>query len=702
VAGDLTGVPLLKLALDSAARAVRAMAAGLPAGRDRAISDLIVIGAGPAGVNAALETRKLGMSCIQLDAAEPFATIAAFPVAKPIFTYPRALKPEGTLELTATVKEPLLAELREQARGLEVRRARAERVTRERDLLVVHLVGGEILRARRVLVAIGRSGDYRRLKLPGESQGHVSNRLHDPKAFAGRRVLVVGGGDTASETAIALADAGARVMLAHRGAELARCKPENDARVRERAGSGEGRIELRLRTLVRRIGERDAELEDGAGHHEVVPADAVFVMIGREAPLGFLRRSGVAIAGERTRGQWLAMAAFMLACAFLYNWKSGGFLTALWSRNHWFPTNVASLAAAVGGAVAAQAAEPGTLLGTLVVSASSPSFWYTLAYSAVIVGFGIRRIRRRRTPYITAQTLTLMAVQVVPLFLLPEVVLPLLGAHGLLPTGLADALFPRVDYGHGREYWRAYGFILAWPLNVYNVFTHQPLWAWIGIGFVQTFVLLPLGVWRFGKGFYCGWICSCGGLAETLGDDQRGKMPHGPLWNRANLAGQVLLALAFVLLAVRVLGWILPGENAFTWLFESQLEQRWKWWVDVGLAGVLGYGAYFWFSGRVWCRFLCPLAALLHIYARFSRFAIVAEKAKCISCNQCTSACHMGIDVMAPAQRGEPMRDPECVRCSACVHACPTGVLQFASIDARGFVSLDSLAASPVRMRERE
>jgi ferredoxin len=60
----------------------------------------------------------------------------------------------------------------------------------------------------------------------------------------------------------------------------------------------------------------------------------------------------------------------------------------------------------------------------------------------------------------------------------------------------------------------------------------------------------------------------------------------------------------------------------------------------------------------------------------------------------------MGIDVMAPAQRGEPMRDPECVRCSACVHACPTGVLQFGSLGRDGFVSLDSLAASPVRIRE--
>src|SRR5262249_38466542 len=351
--------------------------------------------------------------------------------------------------------------------------------------------------------------------------------------------------------------------------------------------------------------------------------------------------SGIRIAGERSCRQWAAMAAFMAFCVWLYNWKSGGFFSALWSRHHWFPTDVPDRLSAAGGAVAAAAADPRTLLGTLAVSAAAPAFWYTLAYSIVVVVFGLRRIRRRRTPYVTAQTLTLMLVQVLPLFLLPEVILPLLGAHGWIPAGIADALFPRVEYGHGREYWRAYGFSLAWPLDVYNVFTQRPLWAWIGIGFVQTFVLLPLGVRAFGKGFYCGWICSCGGLAETLGDDQRAKMPHGPGWSRANLAGQVLLALAFVLLAVRVLGWIVPGDDVFSSVFESLLEPGWKWWVDVALAGVLGYGAYFWFSGRVWCRFLCPLAALLHIYARFSRFAIVADKAKCISCNRCTSQCHM-------------------------------------------------------------
>ena len=106
----------------------------------------------------------------------------------------------------------------------------------------------------------------------------------------------------------------------------------------------------------------------------------------------------------------------------------------------------------------------------------------------------------------------------------------------------------------------------------------------------------------------------------------------------------------------------------------------------------------------MWCRFACPLAALMHVYARFSRFRIFAEKKKCISCNVCTSVCHQGIDVMNFANKGLPMEDPECVRCSACVQSCPTGVLSFGQVDPRTGKELRSdpawLAASPVRRRE--
>ncbi|HWP40162.1 MAG TPA: 4Fe-4S binding protein, partial [Tepidisphaeraceae bacterium] len=267
--------------------------------------------------------------------------------------------------------------------------------------------------------------------------------------------------------------------------------------------------------------------------------------------------------------------------------------------------------------------------------------------------------------------------------------------------------------GEERAYWRSYGLVLAWPLMVYNIFTDQPMWGWLIVGFVQTFVVIPALIWFWGKGAYCGWICSCGALAETLGDTHRHKMPHGPMWNRLNMTGQAILALALLMLVLRIAGWIFPQSRLDT-IFRAMLYGpvvagvqlkvlSYKFVVDVLLAGIVGVGLYFWFSGRVWCRFACPLAALMHIYARFSRFRILADKSKCISCNICTSVCHQGIDVMNFANKGLPMADPQCVRCSACVQSCPTAVLEFGQIDRRTGATVRRdprwLAARPVLIR---
>ncbi|MEO5617807.1 MAG: NAD(P)-binding domain-containing protein, partial [Candidatus Eisenbacteria bacterium] len=487
VAGDLSGIPLLKFALEGGVRAVRAVAAdsGLrkreaPAGT----VDLAILGAGVAGMAAAIEARKLGLSFTVIEASEPFATIVNFPRAKPIFTYPMTMKPAGDLQVTATVKEPLVEELRAQAAasGIVPVAARAERIESRDGHVLVHLAGQPPLAARHALVAIGRSGNYRRLGVPGEDTGPVYNRLHDPADFAGRKVLVVGGGDSALETAIALAEHGATVTLAHRGKEFTRPKPENVERLEALRNSARptgrpvaptpgasttpaAQLSVRLATRVREVREHEVVIESEGGAPDTLANDAVFALIGREAPLDFFRRSGIAIAGEMGARQWISLGLFVLFCAWLYNWKSGGFFTTLWYRNHWFPTNLPDLLATAGGGIAAAARDRSTLLGTLAISAASPSFYYTVAYSIIITVFGFQRIRRRNTPYVTAQTLTLMAVQVVPLFLLPEILLPLLDANGLLPHAISDALFPVANYGHGREFWRAYGLILAWPLN---------------------------------------------------------------------------------------------------------------------------------------------------------------------------------------------------------------------------------------------
>lgn len=733
VTGDLTGIPLLKFSADTGARAVQAIVKELRSDGvvenwsngtasetqhsntpilQHSVLDLAIIGAGVSGISAALEAKKAGLNFKVFEATQPFSTIVNFPKAKPIYTYPTEMKPAGQMKLTADVKEKLLDELEEQRKGIEVVAQRIEKIERK---------GGEFLldgkiRAKRVIVAIGRSGNYRKLGVPGENLDKVYNRLYDPKEYAGKQALVVGGGDSAMETAIALAVSGAHVTLSYRGKEFSRPKPENIEKIKmlqrdpmadtgvekpssdrvttamDAALAGKhapGSLRLMMESKVKEIRE-DSVVVNG----ETLKNDVVFVMIGREAPLDFFRRSGLAIRGEWRPATWISFILFFAFCVFVYNWKASGQLNQMFQQRGWFPFNITSS-----------------------VVLREPGFYYSLAYCTCVVLFGIDRMRRKRTPYVRVQTLTLMAIQVVPLFLLPYFILPAMGRAGWFDAGIgktiADNLFPAVNYGFGREYWRAFGLILAWPLFVWNFFTEQPLTWWLVIGGVQTFVLIPAIIWRWGKGAYCGWICSCGALAETLGDRHRAKMPHGPLWNRLNMTGQVILAFAFILFALRVVSWVWPyssfGWRANYWFHEwlssrsyFGVQLNYYHLVDIFLAGIVGVGMYFWFSGRVWCRFACPLAALMHIYARFSRFRIFPEKSKCISCNVCTSVCHQGIDIMNFANKGLPMQDPECVRCSACVQECPTGVLAFGRYDNDRNVVLDKIPASPVRMREKK
>lgn len=750
IVGDLTGVPLLKFACDSGARAVRTIVMDAAFQRLRAahrgVPDIVIVGGGVSGMAAALEARKQGLEFVILEAAEPFSTIVNFPAAKPIFTYPTNMVSAGDLQLSAGVKEALLDDLRAQTleRGIVPRVGRAERVVRRGKGMEVELVGEAPLAALRVIVAIGRSGSFRKLGVPGEDRVKVFNRLHDPADFRGRHVLVVGGGDSAVETATALAQAGAWVTVSHRKTSLVRPKPSNIERLEALKADGSantvvppstperssisggsimdsgrrpGSIFVLPGSTVRRIDENSVALVDSDGVERTLPNDAVFPMIGRNPPLEFLRRSGVRIAGEMRVRAWAVFALFISAMFVLYDLKAGGFVDRAIRDRHWFPFPAPRFWEWMGGNIAARAADPSTWWGTMAINLRDVGFYYSLLYCVCVVVFGILRVRRRHTPYVKLQTFCLTAVQVGPLFLLPYVVLPYAGHNGWFDAGFgktcADALFPEGGYGHGREYWRSVGFVLAWPLFIWNVFTDQPLGAWLIISLAQTFGIIPVIIHFWGKGAYCGWICSCGALAETMGDGHRHKMPHGPGWNRLNMAGQVILTAAFLLLAARLVAWITPdtvaGRTANR-LFRTLLDEwhmagvpfNYKWIVDVLLAGVVGVGCYFWFSGRVWCRFACPLAALMHVYARFSRFRILADKKKCISCNLCTSVCHQGIDVMNFANKGQPMEDPECVRCSACVQSCPTGVLAFGQVDRKTGreITRDRIVASLVVLRE--
>ena len=353
----------------------------------------------------------------------------------------------------------------------------------------------------------------------------VYPRLHDASPYRDRRALVVGGGDSAVETAVALSLAGADTTLIHRGPELTRPKPENLERLNALREDRQERISIEApsSTMVSTSSTvpPPAEVENGA--IQVIPEakvveileeqvkietpqgpltlsnDVVFKMIGRQAPLDLFRRSGIAIRGEWTLRSWFGLLAALVLAAGVYLWKSYS----------WFPTEALNPAGWIDGAkslLQSSGDDSKSLLYTLLRSAQGPSFYYTLAYSCVIGVFGYRRIRRRKTPYITWQTLTLISVQWLPLFLLPELILPWLGRNEFFVEGralrpFADLFFESYDGGVGieRAYWRSYGFILAWPLMVYNWFTNQPLIGWLILGCVQTFVIIPLIIRRWGK-----------------------------------------------------------------------------------------------------------------------------------------------------------------------------------------------------------
>ncbi|PPD24380.1 MAG: hypothetical protein CTY24_01360 [Methylobacter sp.] len=706
IAGDLLGVPLLKFAADSGARAVQAFIAehAFNDSQNSEILDLAIIGGGVAGLSAALEAQKAGLKFVVYEASEPFSTIVNFTNGKPIFTYPKAMQPAGDVELTATNKEELLAELRAQADKAQVlfENKRIDHVQRKSgELEICFTDKTPAVKAKRVLICTGRSGDYHKLNVPGEELEKVHNRLFDPKDYTSKKVLVVGGGDSALETAISLKQAGSVVQLSYRGAEFTRPKPENIQTAQRVLGD-----DILFESTVSRIEPDKVVLKTQQGEQDL-PNEAVFVCLGREAPVDFFQRSGLEVHGLWTAKKIAGFALAFLTILFIYRWKKSNSEVSNWFyQQHWFPYNLDFSAWHETGSAVTK---------LLFEHLASPGFYYELAYCLVVLVFGIKRILRYKTPYIRWQTISLMSFQIIPLFLLPNFILPLLGQAGAFDSEagawLADQLFPLIPGTEIREYWRSVGFILAWPLFVWNVFTPTPNALWLAIAMFQTFVLIPWLVIRYGKGAYCGWICSCGALAETLGDAHRAKMPHGKFWNKLNMSGQVILAFAIALLILRITAWVLHGTSlgetiesmfnlGFTGLSLLGIPLNYATVVDYFLAGIIGLGLYFHFSGRTWCRFFCPLAALMHIYARFSRFRIFTEKEKCISCNACTAICHQGIDIMNFANKGAAMEDPECVRCSACVYTCPTGVLSFGRLGADGTIIPDSLPASPVLMRE--
>lgn len=297
IAGELGGMGLIRKAAEQGRQAMEAIArrGRPPAADDGEMLDVLIVGAGPAGLSAGLAAIDRGLRYRIVEQESSLGgSIFHYPRQKIAMTAPVQLALVGPVRMREVSKEHLLAFWH----GVVLQHRLAidfdERmlaITTQGDGFVV-TTSRQQRRARSVLLAIGRRGTPRTLGVPGEEGPQVTYRLVDAAQYAGQAVLVVGGGDSALEAAIALAGVPAtRVTLAYRGEAFARVKAKN--RERLQALAGEGRVDVLMATDVLAIEPGTVTLRSAGGSTQQRPNDAVIICAGGQLPTPLLKEIGI-------------------------------------------------------------------------------------------------------------------------------------------------------------------------------------------------------------------------------------------------------------------------------------------------------------------------------------------------------------------------------------------------------------------------
>ncbi|WP_442508031.1 NAD(P)-binding domain-containing protein [Novipirellula sp. SH528] len=742
VIGDVTGLPLVKVAANQGAQVIANMKFddASRANADRAADDsqldLVIIGAGPAGLSAAMEARQRGLRYVVLERNKIASTVRGFPPGKKVYAEPQFVRNQSQLDFDEDLdKDEFLDRVTRLVSEKQLHIKEDTEVGRVRKIsegrFQVETKSGKSFPTRYVLIAVGRQGESRLLQCPGADDANkVTYRLHSPDDYHDADVMVVGGGNSAIEAALLLMPHN-RVTLSYRGDDLFRAKQENRELIQQ--AERDGRVKILYKSNLTAIRKSELDIDvDGTSH--TLPNDNVVVQIGTLPPVDFLMDMGLELDGVWTAKRVAMSIVGLCMGVFVYFYSkhfvlrpevagagklllpgleslagspqldfllflAKSVLPIAWlvllaiqlingnmqARGHaaLVPLRHATSWLVIGGLLYAfswvapvvftldpsLAGEgPYFVPGFTWIYQVIPKYFsnayglYYLLYFSAIAGFGLYWAVKANHRLVWRRNLTIIATQWTLWWGIPTFLAVFLGRNPWTPL-LTRSLN-------------------AWPLNMgaFNidpvVGPGDPAWwhtvAIVGVVWaaVLTFIVIPLVTIRWGK-IYCSYICSCGALAETVGNGFRHRGPKGALPRKFERMGFVFIALASLATIADLYG------------FQGPLGY-YNVWVGTALAGAVASGLYPFLGQRVWCRMWCPLAFWMNFWGRWSQFKITPEKGKCIDCNVCNQYCQMGIDIKSSALKGEPitLKDSPCVGCNECIVRCPMEILHLGDVPA--------------------
>lgn len=295
IAGELGGMGLIKNAVVQGQQAVDNI---VKQGKKdhQAMYDLIIIGAGPAGIAASLNAKKHQLKCLTLEQDTLGGTVFSFPRSKIVMTSAMELPLHGKVKLSETSKSELLDLWKKVIKKYDIQikeNSKVEGIFEENGHYRVETLNGEKFTSKYILLSIGRRGSPRKLGVPGETLEKVAYRLLEPEEIKDKHIIVVGGGDSAIESALMLAEQN-HVMLAYRNEAFSRIKPKNSVKINE--AIAEGRVDVRFNTNVIEIDKDVVTLKTGQDEdHQKIKNDLVYIFAGGELPTEFLEKVGLKI-----------------------------------------------------------------------------------------------------------------------------------------------------------------------------------------------------------------------------------------------------------------------------------------------------------------------------------------------------------------------------------------------------------------------